>query len=126
MSKILRFFLLFLLVVVALCVQTRPDREQHVNEISEMVVESLAQGAPMGELLPESALALIKDEGLLRNLLDKTVVVEDYYVLTFGKFVTGDEEYPLSIGAFGKVFFLAADGIAERSYYKLREKKIID
>ena len=126
MLQFLRYFILFVVVVVALCVQTKPDREQHVTEISATVVEALAQGAPMGELLPESAMAIIKDKNVLQNLLDKTIVVEDYFVLSFGKLVTTDDEYPLSIGAFGKVFLLAGDGMTERAYYKLRELKIVD
>lgn len=126
MIKFILYPLLAILVLVSMCMHTIPDREMHMQEIEVQVSCFLKEGNIYGVKIPDNIIAKIQDEEHVSAMLDKMVVVEEHQLLSLGKIVTSDNEYILSVGILGDVIVLPKEGISEKVFLKLREKKIID
>lgn len=126
MIKFILYPLLAILVLVSMCMHTIPDREMHMQEIEVQVSCFLKEGNIYGVKIPDNIIAKIQDEEHVSAMLDKMVVVEEHQILSLGKIVTSDNEYILSVGILGNVIVLPKEGISEKVFLKLREKKIID
>ncbi len=126
MIKFILYPLLAILVLVSMCMHTIPDREMHMQEIEVQVSHILKEGSIYGVKIPDNIIAKIQEEEHISVMLRQQVVVEEHQLLSLGKIVTSDNEYILSVGILGNVIVLPKEGISEKVFLKLREKKIID
>ena len=125
----LRFFLYSLLTIVvflSICTRTVPCKEEHMKEIEAQVSQCFRNGSMYGVTVPDGVIEMIEKEGLASGILRQMVVVEEHGFLSIGKIVTTNDEYLLSLGILGNVIVLPKEGISEKMFLILREKKIID
>lgn len=126
MIKIFLYPLLALLVLVSICLHTKPEPERHVQEVGAHVTNALRNCSVAGISIPGEIMDRIESDSLVTGMLEKNVVVDDFLLFSLGKVVTSNDRYFLSIGILDRIVILPKEEIAEMLFLKLREKKIID
>ncbi len=126
MLKLILYPLLALAVLVSICMHTKPAPERHVQEVSAHVAGTLRNYSKDGVSIPGSVIARIEGDSLVHRILEKTVTVDDYALMSLCKVVTPSDEYILSVGILGRIIILPKEEIAEMIFIRLRENKIID
>ena len=117
MIRLFVYVLIFITVLVSVCIHTKPDREEHLRELSSSLLENIDAVSPVKGVDADEFVA---------EVLDKLFVVEEYVALTVGSIVYGGEKYVISVGVLGNVFTLSKDDVTERVVRRLRERGIVD
>lgn len=126
MIKMLLYPLLTMLVLVSLCIHTKPAPERHIKEVSEHVTNTLRNYSHEGIAIPEKIIGRIEADSVVYKMLENNVVINDYPIFSLCKVVVSSDEYFLSVGILDRILILPKEEIAEMLFLKLREKKIVD
>ena len=105
------FVLLVLVIIVALVAMkfTKPDREAHFNAVAQLtqnMVDKELSNIPIP--LPEEIVNIGPETamGVANMYLLSNLMVNDYFFINVGTVNHHGTAYPVTIGAFNKVFLL--------------------
>ena len=105
------FVLLVLVIIVALVAMkfTKPDREAHFNAVAQLtqnMVDKELSNIPIP--LPEEIVNIGSETamGVANMYLLSNLMVNDYFFINVGTVNHHGTAYPVTIGAFNKVFLL--------------------
>lgn len=105
-------FLIFLAVVAGVMFVTCPDKEKHVDKVSEDVLQYVREDVSNGEngglmeIVIDNAVVGSISENLVRLYVKSQLKVEEFAVINIGKMRYEGEDHTVSIGAFNHVFSL--------------------
>lgn len=126
MIKQVIYLLLVLVVLVSVCMHTKPGKEEHVDEVTACVTEGLRSGSFSQTGITDEKMSRIESEQMLRPMIEKMILFDEYVLFSLCKVKGADDEYLLSIGVLDNVFVLSKEGMTEKIFLNLRQKKIID
>ncbi|MBR3977818.1 MAG: hypothetical protein IKJ95_08365 [Bacteroidaceae bacterium] len=123
--KPILYVLVFLLLIAAVCVHTRPPKEDHIKKMSSVINEAMQDEASLYGAFPAMIASEIEKMRLVDELLDRIVVVEDYGVATVGKVYFNGEEYMISLGVMDNVITFSKEQLKEAVVYMLKNGNLI-
>lgn len=126
MVKQVIYLLLALAVAVSVCMHTIPGRDRHVEEVTACVTDGLRDNSFLSVPIPDKVFERIEEEQAVRSIVLKMIFYEEYAFFSLCKVKGTDDEYLLSIGMLGDVYVLSKEGMTEKVFLALRQKKIID
>lgn len=126
MAKPVISLLLAVAVVLSLCMHFVPGRQHHVDEVAACVTDALRNDSYSLAAISGAAMSRLEAGYMVRAMVEKMTLFEDYAVFSMCKVKGADDEYMLSIGVLDNVFVLAKKGMTEKIFLDLRQKKIID
>ena len=126
MARQVIYLLLAVVVLLSLSMHTLPGKQQHVDEVAACVLDGLRNDRYSLAVIPDERMERIEDGQMVHAIVDRMALFYDYAVLSLCKVKGADGEYMLSVGVLDNVFVLAKEGMTEKIFLDLRQKKIID
>ena len=126
MAKPVISLLLAVAVVLSLCMHFVPGRQHHVDEVAACVTDALRNDSYSLAAISGAAMSRLEAGDMVRAMVEKMAIFDDYAVFSLCKVKGADDEYMLSVGVLGNVIVFAKEGMTEKVFLELRKKKIID
>lgn len=109
MAKKIFVFLTFVVIIVLVAmVMTKPEPMEHHMAVRNMAVN--VAGQELSDMqLPEKYAEMGADMAMSAagSFLQSSMQVDDYFILSVGMVNFHGQTFPVTVGAFGKVFVLA-------------------
>lgn len=103
-----------IIVLLVVAVITCPDKNAHkeaiLGVINEKITESIQTSSQEGEDVL-SVLGATLGTSVSGWVLDKGLIVDNYFIFSVGKFNTGQDYRTVSVGVFGHVFTFSKEDV---------------
>ena len=111
---IITVIVIVVLLVVALI--TCPDKNAHKEAILSVINEKITESIQTNSKEGEDVLAVLGatlGTSVSGWVLDKGLIVDNYFIFSIGKFNTGQDYKTVSVGVFGHVFTFSKEDMEE-------------
>ena len=106
------FSLLVVIGILVAMVLTCPKKEQHVDALTEKATYLISDAAGMEEDI--KIIGAMIGGAVSKQVINAYLIVDDYVVLSIGRFEYKGEENTVSVGAFGHVFTVSKKELKRR------------
>ena len=116
MKKILLLFIIFISIALVGIV-TCPQKDAHTDALMKLVNvaldSELSRHANTEEEMGLAMLGSVLGSGIAEIVIDKKLLVDNYFVCSIGRIVFEGEEKIVSVGCFNHVFTMPEDKLKE-------------
>ena len=115
MKKILLFIIFIAIALVGIV--TCPQKDAHTDALMKLINvaldSELARHADTEEEMGLAMLGSVLGSGIAEIVIDKKLLVDNYFVCSIGRIVFEGEEKIVSVGCFNHVFTMPEDKLKE-------------
>lgn len=116
------YLIVFLLVGGFICAKTRPEKSDHINTLTETLIDEVKSGNIVSGVTESQISAVASKSNLVREFVGKMLHIDNYVVFTIGKVKWMGAEYVVSLGILGKVFTFTDARVAKEYIDSIKDK----
>ena len=120
--KSFMYLIVFLLVGGFICAKTRPEKSDHINTLTETLIDEVKSGNIVSGVTESQISAVASNSNLVREFVGKMLHIDNYVVFTIGKVKWMGAEYVVSLGILGKVFTFTDARVAKEYIDSIKDK----
>ncbi|MBQ5895564.1 MAG: hypothetical protein IIW75_03215 [Bacteroidaceae bacterium] len=120
--KSFMYLIVFLLVGGFICAKTRPEKSDHINTLTETLIDEVKSGNIVSGVTESQISAVASKSNLVREFVGKMLHIDNYVVFTIGKVKWMGAEYVVSLGILGKVFTFTDARVAKEYIDSIKDK----
>ena len=83
--KSFMYLIVFLLVGGFICAKTRPEKSDHINTLTETLIDEVKSGNIVSGVTESQISAVASKSNLVREFVGKMLHIDNYVVFTIGK-----------------------------------------
>lgn len=100
------WFLLIAVIIVGVMILTKPEKEKHVEKISELLMEIMQEKASSEDNEMAKGLMMMMGSNKVNSFVDTNTYINDYIFFNVGHLKADGEDKTATIGIFNTVILL--------------------